>query len=68
MRGKRRAPRPRIPWRSPWTPLACLAGLLATGAIAVLGGMAKDVVLIVDGRMARGAQLRRLRPRAARRP
>ncbi|GAA4534447.1 MULTISPECIES: resuscitation-promoting factor [Nonomuraea] len=50
MRGKRRAPRPRIPWRSPWTPLACLAGLLATGAIAVLGGMAKDVVLIVDGR------------------
>ncbi|MFG1947836.1 ubiquitin-like domain-containing protein [Nonomuraea sp. NPDC048826] len=50
MRGKRRAPRPRIPWRSPWTPLACLASVLATGAIAVLGGMAKDVVLIVDGR------------------
>ncbi|MGI5273440.1 ubiquitin-like domain-containing protein [Nonomuraea sp. CA-218870] len=49
MRGKRRAPRPRIPWRSPWTPLACLAGALATGAIAVLGGLAKDVVLIVDG-------------------
>lgn len=50
MRGKRRAPRPRIPWRSPWTPLVILAGVLATGTIAVLGSMAKDVVLVVDGR------------------
>ena len=49
MRGKRRAPRPPIPWRSPWTPVVCATGLLATAAIVVLGGLAKDVVLTVDG-------------------
>jgi resuscitation-promoting factor RpfB len=49
VRGKRRAPRPQIPWRSPWTPVVCLAGLLSAGAIMLLGNLAKDVVLIVDG-------------------
>ncbi|MEU4573716.1 ubiquitin-like domain-containing protein [Nonomuraea sp. ATR24] len=49
MRGKRRAPRPKIPWRSPWTPVVCLAGVVTVTAIAVIGSLAKDVVLVVDG-------------------
>ncbi|MER7502115.1 ubiquitin-like domain-containing protein [Nonomuraea pusilla] len=49
MRGKRRAPRPRIPWRSPWLPAVCLAGLLAAGGVAAVSALAKDVVLVVDG-------------------
>ncbi|WP_336207927.1 resuscitation-promoting factor [Nonomuraea sp. LPB2021202275-12-8] len=50
MRGTRRAPRPQIPWRSPWTPVICLVGLLSVAAIAVVGNLAKDVVLVVDGK------------------
>jgi resuscitation-promoting factor RpfB len=50
VRGKRRAPRPKIPWRSPWTPVICVAGLLSVTAITVVGNLAKDVVLVVDGK------------------
>ncbi|MCK2213247.1 ubiquitin-like domain-containing protein [Actinomadura sp. ATCC 31491] len=50
MRGRRRKPRPPIPWRSPWTPVVCLAGGLAVAAIVVASSMAKDVVVVVDGR------------------
>ncbi|MFC4122168.1 resuscitation-promoting factor [Nonomuraea zeae] len=50
MRGKRRAPRPPIPWRSPWTPVVCLAGALALGTLVVASFLVKDVVVVVDGR------------------
>ncbi|MEW9554168.1 ubiquitin-like domain-containing protein [Nonomuraea sp. NPDC050783] len=50
MRGRRRKPRPPIPWRSPWTPVVCLAGGLAVAAIVVVSALAKDVVVVVDGR------------------
>ncbi|MBB5774866.1 resuscitation-promoting factor [Nonomuraea jabiensis] len=50
MRGKRRAPRPPIPWRSPWTPVVCLAGMVALGALVAVSSLVKEVVLIVDGR------------------
>ncbi|WP_433434710.1 ubiquitin-like domain-containing protein [Nonomuraea sp. CA-141351] len=49
MRGKRRAPRPPIPWRSPWAPVVCLAGAAALGAIVAVSFVAKDVVVIIDG-------------------
>ncbi|TMR98294.1 ubiquitin-like domain-containing protein [Nonomuraea basaltis] len=49
MRGRRRAPRPPIPWRSPWTPVVCLAGAVAVGALVAVSVLAKDVVVVVDG-------------------
>ncbi|MEV0230100.1 ubiquitin-like domain-containing protein [Nonomuraea sp. NPDC050786] len=49
MRGKRRAPRPPIPWRSPWTPVVCLAGAAALGALMAVSSLVKQVVVIVDG-------------------
>ncbi|MCF6468110.1 DUF348 domain-containing protein [Nonomuraea sp. MG754425] len=49
MRGKRRAPRPPIPWRSPWTPIVCAAGVLAAGALVVVSLLVKEVILVVDG-------------------
>ncbi|MER7362959.1 ubiquitin-like domain-containing protein [Nonomuraea wenchangensis] len=50
MRGRRRKPRPPIPWRSPWTFVVCLAGGAVVAAIAVTSAMAKDVVVVVDGK------------------
>ncbi|TMR16117.1 DUF348 domain-containing protein [Nonomuraea turkmeniaca] len=50
MRGRRRAPRPPIPWRSPWTPVVCLVGALAVGAIVAVSFLVKDVTVVVDGR------------------
>ncbi|SDI85690.1 resuscitation-promoting factor [Nonomuraea jiangxiensis] len=50
MRGKRRAPRPPIPWRSRWTPVVCLTGVVALGAVAVVSFLVKEVVVVVDGR------------------
>ncbi|WP_164903954.1 resuscitation-promoting factor [Nonomuraea polychroma] len=50
MRGRRRAPRPPIPWRSPWTPVVCLAGALAVGTLVAVSYLAKDVTVVVDGR------------------
>ncbi|MEU6718882.1 ubiquitin-like domain-containing protein [Nonomuraea sp. NPDC046802] len=50
MRGKRRAPRPPIPWRSPWTPVVCLVGTVALGGIIVVSILVKDVVVVVDGK------------------
>ncbi|NRQ35016.1 DUF348 domain-containing protein [Nonomuraea sp. NN258] len=49
MRGKRRAPRPQIPWRSPWTPLVCLVGTFAVGGLVAVSLLAKEVVVVVDG-------------------
>ncbi|MEO3887966.1 ubiquitin-like domain-containing protein [Nonomuraea sp. B5E05] len=52
MRGKRRAPRPPIPWRSPWTPVVCLAGAVALGTLVAVSLLVKEVVVIVDGEQA----------------
>jgi resuscitation-promoting factor RpfB len=49
VRGKRRAPRPPIPWRSPWTPVVCVAGVVAVGALVAVSFLVKEVVLVVDG-------------------
>ncbi|MEO3875239.1 ubiquitin-like domain-containing protein [Nonomuraea sp. B12E4] len=49
MRGKRRAPRPPIPWRSRWTPVVCLAGVVALGTVAAVSFLIKQVVVVVDG-------------------
>ncbi|TDD51529.1 DUF348 domain-containing protein, partial [Nonomuraea terrae] len=49
MRGKRRAPRPPIPWRSPWAPVVCVAGAVAVSAIVAVSALVKDVVVVVDG-------------------
>ncbi|RSN08446.1 hypothetical protein DMB42_20675 [Nonomuraea sp. WAC 01424] len=49
MRGRRRAPRPRIPWRSPWTPVVCVVGTLAAGLLVTASYLVKDVVVVVDG-------------------
>ncbi|KAB8191100.1 DUF348 domain-containing protein [Nonomuraea phyllanthi] len=49
MRGKRRAPRPAIPWRSPWTPVVCLAGAVAFGALVAVSFLVKEVAVVVDG-------------------
>ncbi|MFG1703812.1 ubiquitin-like domain-containing protein [Nonomuraea sp. M3C6] len=50
MRGKRRAPRPPIPWGSPWTPVVCLAGVVAIGAVVAVSFLVKEVVVVVDGK------------------
>ncbi|MGP3957387.1 ubiquitin-like domain-containing protein [Nonomuraea sp. 3N208] len=50
MRGRRRAPRPPIPWRSSWTPVVCLAGAVAIGALVAVSFLVKDVTVVVDGR------------------
>ncbi|TDC09728.1 DUF348 domain-containing protein [Nonomuraea longispora] len=52
MRGKRRAPRPPIPWRSPWTPVVCLAGAVALGTLVATSLLVKEVVVVVDGEQA----------------
>ncbi|MEV4471825.1 ubiquitin-like domain-containing protein [Nonomuraea salmonea] len=49
MRGKRRAPRPPLPWRSPWTPVVCTAGAVAVGALVTVSLLVKEVTVIVDG-------------------
>lgn len=49
MRGRRRAPRPPIPWRSPWTPVVCLAGAIAVGTLVAVSFLVKEVVVVVDG-------------------
>ncbi|GAB2947171.1 ubiquitin-like domain-containing protein [Nonomuraea fastidiosa] len=49
MRGKRRAPRPPIPWRSPWTPVVCAAGALAVGTLVTVSLLVKEVTVVVDG-------------------
>lgn len=49
MRGKRRAPRPPVPWRSPWTPVVCVAGAVAVGALVVVSFLVKEVIVVVDG-------------------
>ncbi|MEV0380612.1 ubiquitin-like domain-containing protein [Nonomuraea sp. NPDC050643] len=49
MRGKRRAPRPPIPWRSKWTPAVFLAGTVAIGALVAVSFRVKEVVVVVDG-------------------
>ncbi|TDC94196.1 DUF348 domain-containing protein [Nonomuraea deserti] len=52
MRGKRRAPRPPIPWRSPWTPVVCLAGAVALGTLVAASLLVKEVFVVVDGEQA----------------
>ncbi|TDD15250.1 resuscitation-promoting factor [Nonomuraea diastatica] len=52
MRGKRRAPRPPIPWRSPWTPVVCLAGAVAIGTLVAASLLVKEVIVVVDGEQA----------------
>ncbi|WP_327089303.1 ubiquitin-like domain-containing protein [Nonomuraea sp. NBC_01738] len=49
MRGRRRAPRPQIPWRSPWTPVVCVTGLAAAATLFAVTHLSKDVRLVVDG-------------------
>lgn len=49
MRGRRRAPRPSIPWRSPWTPVVCVAAVVAAGVLMAVSYLAKDVTVVVDG-------------------
>ncbi|WP_346108899.1 ubiquitin-like domain-containing protein [Nonomuraea maheshkhaliensis] len=49
MRGKRRAPRPSLPWRSPWTPVVCVAGVVAASALVAVSFLVKEVILVVDG-------------------
>ncbi|MFG2076559.1 ubiquitin-like domain-containing protein [Nonomuraea maritima] len=49
MRGKRRAPRPPIPWRSPWTPALCVASMVALGGLVATSALVKDVVVVADG-------------------
>lgn len=49
MRGRRRAPRPQIGWRSPWTPVVCLAAAAAVGALVTVTSLAKDIEIVVDG-------------------
>ncbi|MGW0804132.1 ubiquitin-like domain-containing protein [Nonomuraea sp. NPDC002799] len=49
MRGKRRAPRPPIPWRSPWTPFVCLAGAMVLGGVMAMSFLVKEVVVVVEG-------------------
>ncbi|HEX4817043.1 MAG TPA: ubiquitin-like domain-containing protein [Nonomuraea sp.] len=50
MRGRRRAPRPPIPWRSPWTPVVCLLAAAAAGALVVVSSLVKDITVVVDGK------------------
>ncbi|MFI6391406.1 ubiquitin-like domain-containing protein [Nonomuraea sp. NPDC050547] len=49
MRGRRRAPRPQVPWRSPWTLVVGLAAVAVTGGLAAVASMSKDIKLVVDG-------------------
>lgn len=51
MRGKRRAPRPGIAWRSPWTPVAGVAAALVVAGLVTVSHLAKDVRIVVDGRV-----------------
>jgi hypothetical protein len=50
VRGRRREPRPRVQWRSPWTAAICLLTALAVGGVVTVAVLVKDVVLVVDGR------------------
>ncbi|MFI6500395.1 ubiquitin-like domain-containing protein [Nonomuraea typhae] len=49
MRGRRRAPRPQVPWRSPWALVAGLSAVAVAGALVAVTSMAKDIRLVVDG-------------------
>lgn len=49
MRGRRRAPRPPIPWRSPWMPVVFVVGALAAGLLVAVSYKVKEVVVVVDG-------------------
>lgn len=50
MSGKRRAPRPELPWRSPWALVVAAFAVVVVGALVIVASLAKDVVVVVDGR------------------
>lgn len=50
MRGTRRAPRPQLPWRSPWALAAYAATVLIVAALVAIANLGKSVQLDIDGR------------------